>query len=68
MITSLRGPQIRRVLDRDKSRIGALQPRALRADPLLQGKVAFQPAAAPSGAVTACSTAASEIGVVRGEA
>lgn len=53
---------IQLVFDRNKSRIDAIYRRALRSNPLLQGKVVLKLTIAPSGAVTACSVVSSELG------
>lgn len=53
--------QIQLVFDRNKSKIDALYRRALRANPLLQGKVVLKLTIAPSGTVTACSIVSSEL-------
>lgn len=53
--------EIQLVFDRNKSAIYALYNRALRTDPTLQGKVVLRITIDPSGKVTKCEIASSEL-------
>lgn len=52
---------IRRVMDRNKGAIFAIYNRALRQDPLLEGKLVFEMLIAPSGQVTELNLLSSEL-------
>ena len=54
--------EIELVFDRNKGAIFALYNRALREDPTLEGKLVLRLTIAPSGEVTFCEVAASELG------
>ncbi|MCR8922363.1 AgmX/PglI C-terminal domain-containing protein [Dasania sp. GY-MA-18] len=53
---------IRRVMDKNKSRIFSIYNRALRSDPSLQGRFVFEMVIAPSGQITAIKLVSSELG------
>lgn len=53
---------VRRVFDANKGAIFAIYNRALRSDPMLQGKVVLELVIAPSGQVTDAKVVASELG------
>lgn len=52
---------IRRVMDKNKSRIFSIYNRALRSDPSLQGRFVFEMVIAPSGRVTSLKLMSSEL-------
>ncbi len=52
---------IRRMMDRSKGAIYAIYNRALRKDPLLEGKLVFEMVIAPSGEITQLSLISSEL-------
>lgn len=52
---------IRRVMDKNKGAIFAIYNRALRKDPLLQGKLAFEMVVDPSGSIVRLTLVSSEI-------
>ncbi len=54
--------EIQIVMDRNKSGLYSLYNRALRSDATLQGKVVLEITIAPSGAVTSCRIASSQLG------
>ena len=54
--------EIELVFDRNKSAIYAIYSRALRDNPVLQGKVVLEVTIAPSGDVTHCRVISSELG------
>jgi protein TonB len=53
--------EIKLIFDKNKAAIYALYNRALREDPTLQGKVILRLTISPSGRVTACEVASSEL-------
>jgi len=54
--------EIELVFDRHKGQIFALYNRALRRNPMLEGKLVLRLTIAPNGAVTACEIVSSELG------
>ena len=52
---------IRRIMDRNKGAIFAIYNRALRRDPLLEGKLVFEMLIAPSGQITELTLLSSEL-------
>ena len=53
---------IRRVMDKNKSRLFSIYNRALRSDPSLQGRFVFEMVIAPSGQITGLKLVSSELG------